>query len=397
MPAVAEPDGFDEVFRPHAVSRPRPLSSLEEVAGLSCPELDDDELPMLRTRRRVPVKRGRLPRGRLSRVLLAAGLITVVCLLVMACVAVHSFFMQDGRFRIEAASSIQVLGNSQVTRPELLSVFGEDIGRNLFHVPLAARRTELEQLPWVEHATVMRLLPNQLRVAVIERVPVAFVRAGNHIGLVDKHGVLLDMPPAMMAAKHYSFPVVTGITAAQSGEDRAARMRLYGEFMTALGDTAPNNAAAGNTVDQLSEVDLSDPEDVRVLLPSAGSDLLVHFGSDDFAARWDRLQQKLPGWRQQYPRLAGVDLRYQRQTVLEMAKPAVEDTPPAGAPPHAVAGPVPAHKPVAKPAARVGRVGQHIQPSGKPSSPHAVAKKPAAARTSAQTSAHAAVQKGAKS
>jgi len=108
--------------------------------------------------------------------------------------------MTDARFRIDAASSIQVLGNSQVTRPELLSVFGGDIGRNIFHVPLALRRAELEQLPWVEHATVMRLLPSQLRVSVIERVPVAFVRAGNQIGLVDKQGVLLNMPPTMMAA-----------------------------------------------------------------------------------------------------------------------------------------------------------------------------------------------------
>ena len=48
--------------------------------------------------------------------------------------------------------------------------------------------------------------------------------------------------------------------------------------------------------------------------------MLVHFGSDDFAARWQRLEEKLPAWRQQYPQLAGVDLRYQRQTVLEMAK-----------------------------------------------------------------------------
>jgi cell division protein FtsQ len=244
--------------------------------------------------------------------------------------------MTDALFRIETASSIQVLGNSQVTRPELLSVFGGDIGRNIFHVPLSLRRAELEQLPWVEHATVMRLLPNQLRVAVSERVPVAFVRAGNQIGLVDRQGVLLDMPPAMMAAKRYSFPVVTGVTAQESPDERASRMRLYAEFMSASSST-------GNpAVSQLSEVDLSDPEDVRVLLPSAGSDLLVHFGSEDFAARWQRLEQKLPGWRQQYPRLAGVDLRYQRQTVLEMAK-AVDDGSAASA--------VPAHAP-AKPASK---------------------------------------------
>jgi cell division protein FtsQ len=181
-------------------------------------------------------------------------------------------------------------------------------------VPLALRRTELEQLPWVEHATVMRLLPDQLRVSVVERVPVAFVRAGNQIGLIDRQGVLLDMPPAMMAAKRYSFPVVTGVLPQQSAEDRGSRMRLYADFMSAL------NSTGGEASSQVSEVDLSDPEDVRVLLPSAGSDLLVHFGSEDFAARWQRLEAKLPAWRQQYPRLAGVDLRYQRQTVLEMAK-----------------------------------------------------------------------------
>ena len=281
------------------------------------PEAEDDELP-LRTRRRVQPRRGLLPQGRLGRILLLCGVLGAVSVAVALCLAVHSFFMTDARFRIDTASSIQVLGNSQVTRPELLSVFGGDIGRNIFHVPLGERRTELEELPWVEHATVMRLLPNQLRVAVIERVPVAFVRAGNHIGLIDRRGVLLDMPPAIMAAKHYSFPVVTGVTALEHPEDRASRMQLYADFMNALSSTG--DPAAG----QLSEVDLSDPEDVRALLPSAGSDLLVHFGSDDFANRWNTLEQKLPGWRQQYPRLAGVDLRYQRQTVLEMAKEPVE-------------------------------------------------------------------------
>jgi cell division protein FtsQ len=343
---LADEEGFDDVFRPHAVSRPRPPSSFQEIgATRSLSEEGDEDMPALRTRRRIPVKRGPLPRGRLGRILVISGVVGAFCAVIAVCMAVDSFFMTDARFRIDSASSIQVLGNSQVTRPELLSVFGGDIGRNIFHVPLAIRRAELEQLPWVDHATVMRLLPNQLRVAVTERVPVAFVRAGNQIGLVDRQGVLLDMPPAMMAAKRYSFPVVTGVTAEQAPDERASRMRLYEEFMGAL-------SSAGNpAVSQLSEVDLSDPEDVRVLLPSAGSDLLVHFGSEDFAARWQRLEQKLPGWRQQYPRLAGVDLRYQRQTVLEMAKPVNDGTTPeahSGESAHLPAKPTPkkATKPV---------------------------------------------------
>ena len=98
----------------------------------------------------------------------------------------RSLLMHDPRLVIASSASIQTIGNSHLTRPQLLSVFGEDVDRNILTVSLAERRSELEQLPWVEHATVMRLLPNKIRVAVVERTPVAFVRQGSHIGLVDR-------------------------------------------------------------------------------------------------------------------------------------------------------------------------------------------------------------------
>ncbi|MEA3007671.1 MAG: cell division protein FtsQ, partial [Acidobacteriaceae bacterium] len=171
-------------------------------------------------------------------------------------------------------------------------------------------------LPWVEHATVMRLLPDQLRVAIVERTPVAFVRQGNTIGLVDAHGVLLHLPPAAMAAKHYSFPVVSGISARDPLSVRAARMHLYQQFIHDL-DSGETKVST-----QLSEVDISDPEDIWALLPAQGNDIQVHFGDSDFLARYRSYQQHLPEWRQQYPHLASVDMRYEDQVVLDMTKQA---------------------------------------------------------------------------
>jgi cell division protein FtsQ len=282
---------------------------------------DDDEEIVRRARRRAPVKRSIVPKGRAGRIVLALCALTALIGLTASILAVRSFFEHDPRFRIDGASSIQILGNSQVTRAELLAVFGGDIGRNIFFVPLAERRAELENLPWVKHATVMRLLPNQLRIAVVERAPIAFVRNGNRVGLVDEDGVLLDMPPAMMAARRYSFPVVAGIGPHTELELRVQRMQLYQRFVSAL------DADGSRSAEQLSEVDLSDPEDVRAVLPAAGSDILVHFGDENFAERYRSFQQHLPGWKRQYPNLASVDLRYQHQTVLEMAP----DKPEAGA------------------------------------------------------------------
>ena len=270
----------------------------------------------VRIRRRGPVRNGVLPawtKTRWGRVLFASLVLAALAAVVMAALAVRHFFEHDPRFRIDSAASIQTVGNSQLSRDQLLSVFGADLGRNIFYIPLTRRRTELERIPWVEHATVMRILPNQLRVSVRERVPVAFVRVGDQIKLVDATGVILDMSPAMMASRKFSFPVVTGVNPTDPLSMRAARMELYAKFIYALDGSGEHLSA------NLSEVDLSDPEDVRATVPSKSSDLLLHFGDTNFLARYRIYQSHLSAWQQQYPQLAAVDLRYENEVVLKMA------------------------------------------------------------------------------
>ena len=142
-------------------------------------------------------------------------------------ISAKTYLQRDGRFRIAGASHIQAVGLTEVTRAQLLPVFGEDIGRNIFFVPLNVRRKELEAIPWIQQATVMRLLPDQIRIDIVERKPVAFTRHGQQIGLVDANGVLLDMAPAAMAAHHYSFPVLTGI---DPGDKPASRAGAHGRL-----------------------------------------------------------------------------------------------------------------------------------------------------------------------
>ena len=226
----------------------------------------------------------------------------------------RSALLHDSRLVIPSSSSIQITGNQHLTRPQLLSVFGDDVDRNILTVSLEDRKASLEQLPWVEHATVMRLLPNKLRIAIVERTPVAYVRQGSRINLVDAHGVLLDISPDSPTRQIYSFPVVTGINADEPLSIRAARMALFMRFMHDL-DAGPEKITQS-----LSEVDLSSPEDVKALIPSDKTDILVHFGDDDFLARYQRYKERLPEWTAQYPKLASVDMRYERQVVLEMSK-----------------------------------------------------------------------------
>lgn len=252
------------------------------------------------------------PAGTWGRVLLGIGTLVVACAVAFAFHSAKTFLERDSQFRITGSNDIQATGLTEVTRAQMLPVFGEDIGRNIFFVPIAERRRQLEQIPWIQKATVMRLLPDQIRVSVVERQPVAFVRHGQQVGLVDANGVLLDIPAAMMAQHHYSFPVVTGIDADDPLASRKARMLVYQRLLADL------DASGQHYSDQISEIDLTDPEDARVLMPEQGTDILAHFGQDHFLARYQRYKAHIAEWRQQYPKLAEVDLRFDQQVVLEM-------------------------------------------------------------------------------
>lgn len=288
-----------------------------------------------------------LPQTLWGRIAAGTALVVGIGLCIAGTMAVRSALLHDERFVIPSSAAIQIEGNQHVTKAQLLSIFGEDVERNIFTVSLAERRTQLEQLPWVEHATVMRLLPDHLRVSIVERTPVAFVRQGGHIGLVDKSGVLMDMVSGEGdGAAHYSFPVVTGISGSEPLSTRSERMKIFERFTTEL-DAGGSKISGG-----LSEVDLSDPEDVKALIPDEHSEVLVHFGDTDFLSRYEKYKAHLGEWRTQYPKLASVDMRYDRQVVLEMQ--------PGSAVP--VGGQVAASAPAAVPAAglKVAPIAPHV-------------------------------------
>ena len=308
----------------------------------------------------------RRPASAWGRVFLGLGALIVLGGLAMGVFFLKTYIVGDERFRIAGAGNIQATGLTEVSRAEMLPVFGEDIGRNIFFVPLSERRKQLEEMPWVERATVMRLLPDQIRVSVVERLPVAFARQGQQFGLVDANGVLLAMPAALMAQRHYSFPTLTGIDAHDLLPARKARMAVYERLLAEL------DANNQHLSEQISEVDLTDPEDARVTMQDDTT--LLHFGEDHFMERYQRYKAHIAEWRQQYPKLAAVDLRYDQQVVLEMtpgtsavaavvgdpAAPATDEGKPADA--------QPAENAQAKPAVPAKSAKSKAEPAGSSSS-----------------------------
>jgi cell division protein FtsQ len=279
----------------------------EEVDDARLVDLDvAEESPFLRGQKRVSARRSSLPKKTANRLLWASLAVVILCVAAIAAAGLYEYGERSWRFRVESSDNIEVAGMQNVTKAQIMEVMGADIGRNIFFVPLTQQKAQLEQIPWVESASVMRFVPNRLKVEIHERTPVAFARVGPRIALIDAGGTLMELPQ-----KHkYSFPVILGMNPGEPLSTRAPRMKAYNELVQDL------DSSGAHYSQDLSEVDLSDLENLKVRVNDPAGDVLVHLGSSDYLKRYKIYVGHVQEWRQQFQKLESVNLRYDNQVIV---------------------------------------------------------------------------------
>jgi cell division protein FtsQ len=221
------------------------------------------------------------------------------------------FLLYSPQVLLLKPEQIEVLGNHIVSREAVLQSFARDRNRSVLRIPLDARRAEIEKLSWVESASVQRILPNRIRIELTERTPIAFLRDGTQLALIDAHGVILDRPEG----EDLRFPIVSGLSDAMPREEREKRMQTYQEFLRGV------ELVRSGSSDCVSEVDLSNAKDMRVVItglasPTDTQAVTIHFGSGDFAGKYRMLVENFSQWQANAGHVQSIDLQYQRQVVV---------------------------------------------------------------------------------
>src|SRR5438132_9987601 len=274
--------------------------------------LADDEPRYLRRQKPVEIRRKKFsgrgwPFYRRVLVLSVGGIVGATAAYYGA-----QFLLYSPSMLLLKPDQIEVNGNRIVSREAVLQQFAEDRGRSVLRVPLDERRIQLaKKIHWIESATVQRILPNRIRVQVIERTPVAFARLGNNLSLIDVHGVILDRP----RGEDLHFPVVSGVSEDLPPERCEERMQMYQEFMKDI------DLVRSGSSDRVSEVDLSIPKDLRVVMTGLANAndsqaVTIHFGSSEFTGKYKMLVDNFSQWQANAGRVQSIDLQYSRQVVV---------------------------------------------------------------------------------
>jgi cell division protein FtsQ len=221
----------------------------------------------------------------------------------------EQFLAIDPRFRLtgpseqaEEHSSLQTEGIVYASRDKVVNVFAADFGRSLYLLPLRERRRSLLAMDWIKDASISRLWPNRLAVRIVERMPVAFIRlpapeSANsfHVAMIDGDGVILEQPPRA----RFAVPVLTGIRSEQSRQMRHRRVRQALRLVKEAGELA----------DDISEIDVSDPENLKITRQLDDRAVVLMLGNRHFRSRLQNFLNHYPEIRQRLAHATTFDLR----------------------------------------------------------------------------------------
>ncbi len=237
----------------------------------------------------------------------------------LAMVLVITYAGYRGVTSIAAATSLQighmvVRGQERMSTGEVLSLVEGLRGQNILAVKLDDWQTKLLTSPWVESATIRRVLPSTLEITVRERRPMGIGRLGTAMYLIDGKGAVVDEYGPAYA--DIDLPIIDGLAASpQSGGPMidGARAEFAGRVIAAL-------AVRPEIAKRVSQIDVSNLHDAVVILDSDPA--WLRLGDTDFVAR---LQQFLDLSTVLHERLAAidtVDLRFDERLYVRPPKTA---------------------------------------------------------------------------
>jgi cell division protein FtsQ len=221
---------------------------------------------------------------------------------------------------VAAAPSLQighmvVRGHERLSTGEVLALVEGLRGQNLLAVRLDDWQQKLLSSPWVESATIRRLLPSTLEITVRERRPIGIGRIGMAMYLIDHHGVIIDEYGPTYA--DIDLPIIDGLGA--SPQDGGSIVDLTrAEFAArVLAALAPRPEIA----QQLSQLDVSNLHDAVAILD--GDPVLLRLGDAEFLARLQQYLDLAPALRERVnASIDYVDLRFDERLYVRPAQQA---------------------------------------------------------------------------
>jgi len=231
-------------------------------------------------------------------------------------------FFQNPDYQVK---TIELQTDGTLQREQVLKAADLHEGANIFSVNLASVRDRIQQLPQADEVEIVRKLPSEIDIRIVERRPVAWITSETEINdpfasdsafLVGARGVL--MKQKKLLPEYLGLPLIVGCT----GESLEAGKTVESpEAKTALELLRLTESSFLQTRFQIREIDISKN---YCLLVTDKNHSRVMFGLNDLEDQLRRLQVFLDYCDNTKQELETLNLVAQRNIPVTFTSPAAD-------------------------------------------------------------------------
>ena len=163
------------------------------------------------------------------------------------------------------SANVSIEGASRLSRADILRIAGITESSTLFLIDADATRTRLLRNAWIAEATVAKLYPDRIEIAVVEKKPFAVWQSRGNFFVIAKDGVIIDQL-TRERVRDSGMPIVVGEGAERRAQDFLA---VLDRFPAVRGETV----AAVLIAERRWNLRLKNGTDVR--LPEEDADVAL--------------------------------------------------------------------------------------------------------------------------
>jgi len=189
---------------------------------------------------------------------------------------------------------------------EIRSMSGVRPGMNLLSLDTEGISRRLETHRWVQHATVVKRLPDRILIKVREKRPVAVVEIQGDLYYIDREGTVLD---GIRPGEPLDFPMITGL-----GKDVRDAHRWKGGRDAQQALSLLRALQGLPVLGSVSEIHLHRSEGLSFVLE--GFPCSVYVGWSGFSEKMSRFGGIFPSLASHSRSIERVDLRFSGQVVV---------------------------------------------------------------------------------
>ncbi|HLB05751.1 MAG TPA: FtsQ-type POTRA domain-containing protein [Thermodesulfobacteriota bacterium] len=199
---------------------------------------------------------------------------------------------------------IVVAGEKRVRKEEIVGLAGLRMGENILAMDLKRITERIEGQPWIERATVRRVLPGGVSIEVKEREPFAILKTDTFYYL-DRGGTPFKELDKRDAT---NYPVITGFGKEEVENDELARDALMKTF-----DFIETEAREWPEELAISEINVNKNQGITIFSDS----IKVKVGFGEYKIKIGRLKRVLDDLKAKGKTAGDIDLTYTGQVVVK--------------------------------------------------------------------------------